>query len=92
MASKSAHVAGISLLLLSLSAHAEDNHQAHQAAAVETPVTAEIIVVAEKAADETPFQLAMVPVIANPQDLVLEDLAERLNKTEKAATKGSLDI
>ena len=92
MASKSAHIVGVGLLFMSLSAHAEDGHQAHHAAAEATTVNAEIIVVAQRAVDETPFQLAMEPVIADPQDLILENLAKRLSSADKPTSKGSLDI
>ena len=92
MASKPAYIASIGLLLLSLSAHAEDNHQTPHAEDKVTTVSEEIIVVAQKATSEKPFHLAMAPIIADPQDLVLENLAERLNSADKAGSKGPLDI
>ena len=92
MASKTAYITSIGLLFLSLSAQAEDNHQAQHAEDTVTAVSEEIIVVAQKASSEEPFHLAMAPVIADPQGLVLQNLAERLNSADKVESTGPLDI
>jgi hypothetical protein len=91
MASKSAHIASLSLaFFLSLSAQAEDNHQAEPTDQKTITVSEEIIVVAPKTQDENAFHLALQPGIADPQDSILQNLAERLNGA--AGAKGQLDI
>jgi|GEM_PF-3132922 len=93
MASKSAHIAGLSLaFFLSLSAQAEDINQAEPTDQKVMTVSEEIIVVAPKTQDENTFHLAMQRGIADPQDLILQNLAERLNSTDKAGANGQLDI
>jgi hypothetical protein len=93
MASKSTHIASLGLaFFLSLSVQAEDNNLADQSDHKTTTVSEEIIVVAPKAQDENTLHLAMQPGIADPQDLILQNLAERLRSAERAEVKGQLDI
>ncbi|MCR9258756.1 MAG: hypothetical protein NXH95_03475 [Pseudomonadaceae bacterium] len=91
MASKTAPVASLCLaLFLNLSAQAEDNNQAEQTDQKSLTVSEEIIVVAPKTQDENAFHLALQPGIADPQDSILQNLAERLNGA--AGAKRQLDI
>ena len=55
-------------------------------------VSEEIIVVAPKALAEDAPHLALQQGIADPQDLILQNLAERLNSADKVASRGQLDI
>ena len=93
MASKSAHIASLGLAFcLSLSAQAEDNKQADPTGQASMIVSEEIIVVAPKALAEDAPHLAIQQGIADPQDLILQNLAERLNSADKVASRGQLDI
>ncbi|XOV82811.1 MAG: hypothetical protein ACFHXK_18365 [bacterium] len=93
MASKTAHLFGASVMLaLGLSAQAQDNQQTQASTDNAAQISAEIIVVAQKAEDEEMFHLAMQPDIANSHDLILQSLQERLSRAEKIQVKGPLDI
>lgn len=79
-------------IALSLSAIAEDNNQNLQAAANAAKVSEEIIVIAAKAPDAEALQLAMRPTITDTQNMVLQDLAERLRTNLDTELKGQRDI